>query len=425
MKKKKPAAAPAKPRLSLSPRARFILYGLALVVAVLLRGWLLGPDLPTRDLRDADPEVVQAIEQAEMNVRHAPRSGEAWGDLGLLLLAHSYAVEAEACFQTAAEFDRDNWRWLYFKAVAQRAHPEQAVQTLRDALARDSSAQPPRLLRAELLLSLGRSEEADREFRSLLKTTPNNARAQLGLARAQAANDEPSEALETLREARSHLSTRKAAHELLAQIELRLGNKVAAETALAATQQLPRDAPWPNDPLSILEDRRVGKHTYLQRAAALQRSGDLRGAEAVAHQLERQYQDVYLLVEGRERLESGKAAAAEAVLRDALQLAPESIDIAHTLGQALAAQDKLDEAVRVYRGLLKREPGYGPAWLELGRCLQRQKSKEALQALRSAVAYMPLDHEAHEALADCLLRHRLHAESSQHFALARQLRGEK
>jgi tetratricopeptide (TPR) repeat protein len=427
MKRKRQAATtPAKPRLHFSGRARLILYGLALAVAILARGWLMGPEIPGADLREADRDVVQAIEVAEANVRRSPRSPEMWGELGLLLSAHSYAVEAETCFQKAAELDTENWRWFYFKAVSeQRTRPEQAIQTLRGAIARGAAGDPPRLLLAELLLKLGRLDEAEREFRTVLKASSGNARAQLGLSRVLVLKDQLAEAVETLRAAKSHPSTRKAAHQLLAQAEQRLGKTSAAEAALAQASQLPRDAPWPHDPLTgVLEDRRVGRQSYLDRAAALQRSGALKEANEVAQQMERKYHDVYLLVEGRERLEQGNAAGAEAALREALQLEPDSTEIVHTLGQALAAQEKLEEAVNLYRGLLKREPSYGPAWLELGRCLQRQESKEALSALRSAVAYMPLDPAAHEALADCLLKHRLHAESRKHFALAKQLRGD-
>jgi len=427
-KKHKPTSAPAKKSwFEFSGRARFILYGLLVVLAILVQRWRVGPEIPGADLRGADPNLIQAIEFAEANVRRAPRSGEMWGELGLLLLAHSYAKEAEACLERAAEFDAANWRWLYFKAASeQRTRPEQAVQTLSEALARDGAAQPPRLLRAELLASLGRPDEAEREFRTVLKGSADNARAQLGLARVQLASDKAAEAIDVLREAQTHPSTRQAAHELVAQANQRLGKATAAQTALAASQKLPRDAPWPNDPLAAaLEAKRVGKQVYISRAAALQRSGNTEEAETVAQQLERQYHDVYLLVEGRERLAAGNAQGAEVALREALQLDPDSLEIQLTLGQALAAQDKLDDAIHRYRELLKHEPSYGPAWLELGRCLQKHDSKEALTALRSAVAYMPLDHRAHEALADCLLKHRLHVESRHHYALAKQLRGEE
>ena len=69
------------------------------------------------------------------------------------------------------------------------------------------------------------------------------------------------------------------------------------------------------------------------------------------------------------------------------------------LGRAIALQGRHAEAADVFRELLEREPGYGPAWLELGRALIDIDTSAAVAALESAIAYMPSSDEARKALS--------------------------
>src|SRR5262249_34629190 len=88
------------------PSRRRRLWGWALlfVVVPLAAGgyWLwqrsMTPVPPAVALEGADPEVVQVIEAARAAAAAAPRSGSAWGHLGMVLLAHGCAAEAAVCF---------------------------------------------------------------------------------------------------------------------------------------------------------------------------------------------------------------------------------------------------------------------------------------------------------------------------------------
>jgi tetratricopeptide (TPR) repeat protein len=375
-----------------------------LIVAVLLRFWLMGPAIPRPDLSAADPEVIQAIDAAETAIRRAPSSAEAWGELGLLLLAQSYATEAEACFQKAGQLDSANWRWPYFKAVSlESRQPEKASDILSEAIARDASIEWPQLMRAELLAALGRLPEAEQQFRVVLAIHPELARAELGLARVLLAQERLTLALAAMKSAKSHASTRKAAWELVAQINLRKGDLLAAQEATATARDLPRDAPWPGEPrIRELAARRVGKHSLTQRIGELSKTGALRDAAAITEELERRHPEVYLFVEGRNRLEGGDPAGAERALRAALDVEPNAIETKFYLGKSLADQQQFQAAEQTYRDLLADEPSYGPAWLELGRCLRRQSPESALPASRQAVQYLPRSIEAHAELASLL-----------------------
>jgi tetratricopeptide (TPR) repeat protein len=75
------------------------------------------------------------------------------------------------------------------------------------------------------------------------------------------------------------------------------------------------------------------------------------------------------------------------------------VEIRFQLGRAIALQGRHAEAADVFRELLEREPGYGPAWLELGRALVDIDPSAAVAALESAIAYMPSSDEARTTLS--------------------------
>jgi tetratricopeptide (TPR) repeat protein len=415
---------PAAPR---APNSRIASWAVGLAAIVVIAGavlwWRGRPNVPRPDLAAADPELVSAIDAAEAEIRREPRSAAKWGELGLLLMTHSFWPEAERCFQAATSRDGSDWRWRYYLAASARwDSPERAIANLRVATNIDRDAATPRILLGELLASIGDSGEAQREFEAVLELDPSDARAHLGLARVLSEQSQWEQALAALDKASTHPSTRKAAAELKAQVLQRLNRPAAAQEAIAAAGVLPRDTPWPDDPLTKeLEARHIGKQAALQRANELRDAGAIDQAQAVVQKAEERHVDLYWLVEGRLRMERGDSAGAETALREALQLDPGSVDVLFSLAQAQARQEKLSDAERALRALLAREPAYGPAWLELGRCLRKADPPRALDALRSAVRYMPRSAEAHAELAAVLSEKGQSEEAEKHRKLAEQL----
>src|SRR5438128_5493330 len=64
-----------------------------------------------------DPSVAAAISAARQKVLDDPRSAAAWGELGKLLLAHTFEAEAEVCFEQAERLDPDDGRWPYYRGL--------------------------------------------------------------------------------------------------------------------------------------------------------------------------------------------------------------------------------------------------------------------------------------------------------------------
>jgi tetratricopeptide (TPR) repeat protein len=402
---------------------RYIFYALFIVGAVVVRLWWgTEIEIPHPDVRDADVRLLLALDEAETRVRQAPRAPEVWGNLGALLFAHTFLAEAEQCFQQAAELDVTNWRWPYLKAMSQRSNqPEQAVESLRLALDRDAQAELPRLVRGELLASLGRTEEAEAELRRVLSTSPRQARASLGLARILLERDRHTAALDALAPALHHPSTRRAAYECKAQIEQRQGDQATAADSLAKARNLPEDIPWPDTPESRIDLFRTDRQSYVNRTKAFQKAGLMAEAHQVAREAEQKYPELYFLVEGRIQQEKGNLAAAEKALRKSLDIHPDWVEALHSLGQVLAEEMRPDEAEAMFRQILKVEPSYGPAYLDLALLLKECQPAQARSLLETAVHYMPLSAKTHRELGKLLEAEGDTVEAERHLEHAQHL----
>jgi tetratricopeptide (TPR) repeat protein len=271
---------------------------------------------------------------------------------------------------------------------------------MEEAIRRDPKAVWPRLLRAEWLVTLGRGDEARADYESLLAVSPDHARARLGLGRLLLAAGDADGALAALGTALDHPSTRRAARQFAAQVAARQGKRDEAERLLTAAASLSADTPWPEDPLAAeLPLRRVGKRSRIKLVSQMESAGAVAEADALTRRIEEENPEIYLFVEGRLQLQKGDAIAAENAFRRAVEFDPRAVEIRFQLGRAIALQGRLADAADVFREVLEREPGYGPAWLELGRSLVDIDTSAAEAALESAIAYMPSSDEARTALS--------------------------
>jgi tetratricopeptide (TPR) repeat protein len=403
----KPASSPAPQNKS--PRRRWIRYSIFGIVAILIafgvRMYLEGPDIPMPPTESLDSRLAEEIEYARATVWESPRRPERWGDLGMLLAAHSFPAEAVECFDRAAKLDRENWCWPYLRAIAlEQNDPAGALDALSEAAGVAADVEPlPRLLLIERLLENGELDEAGRHLEVALGHWPVHARVALNQARLLFLRDDAAGALAALKRAAGDRHTRRVAHQLLVQLHRRLGDQPAAEKALAALESLPRDEPWPDYWREKLQSFHLRKGVLIARINELYQRGDNETAQqTVAKSLER-YPELAHLIGGRQRLAKGDAEAAERVLSDALRFDPRSVDAMLSLGEALERQKKYSDAEYVLRRAVSREPTNGETHLRLGRCLVAQKQYEAaVSPLRTAVQLMPTSADAHGALADAL-----------------------
>lgn len=115
---------PAIKRRPPNRRRLFIVAALLLAAASLAAvssWWLRTPQAsapPQIDLANVDPAVRRAVESARTAILDRPDSAEAWGKLGMILMAHGLPVAAStACLAQAERLDRRQPRWPYLEAM--------------------------------------------------------------------------------------------------------------------------------------------------------------------------------------------------------------------------------------------------------------------------------------------------------------------
>jgi len=88
-----------------------------------------GPTLPAEiDPATREAAVVNAIAEARDGVVKKPKSDVAWGKLGMTYLAHGFPAEARHCFQAAATLHANQFRWHYLLAIASEEVDLEAAQ---------------------------------------------------------------------------------------------------------------------------------------------------------------------------------------------------------------------------------------------------------------------------------------------------------
>jgi tetratricopeptide (TPR) repeat protein len=406
---------------------------LALALAGLLGGglylfWRAAPEPPEVDTDGVDPAIAAAIDEARQAVRRAPRSAEAWGRLGTILVVHEFRPPGIFCLAQAERLDPGEVRWPYFQALAslRAAEPEEALPKLERAVALCGDAfDAPRVRLAELLLSLDRLDEAEQHFRRLLEQNPRHPRAQLGLARLYHQRGDPRASLRYLVLPQTDARTRKAACQLLAEIQHRLGNESAAEEARQRAARLPEDPFWPDALNEEATALRTGRNAALLRARKLVKEGRTLEAVALLQNTVRDYRDAddAWLQLGQAFLGLKDPQAAEQALRRATELAPRSHINVYYLGAALIVRGDRPAALACFRKAVQLKPDFGPAHHNLGNCLVAAGDPAgAIDAYRTAVRCEPNLFEAHVALAALLTKKGQHAEALVHAQHALRLR---
>jgi tetratricopeptide (TPR) repeat protein len=384
------------------------------------------PEPPLPDLAEVDPAVAQAVETARAPVRQSPRSADAWGHLGQVLLAHAFDGEARTCFAVAEQLAPREPRWPYYQGITLALdNPEAAIARFQRALELGGEASGANRLRlAELLQTVGRLDEAEEQFRLLARSDPANPRAALGLAQIAYEQGGPERSLTHLRRAVNSPFTRKRANQLLARISQQQGDRAAAGMALHRAEDLPDDLPCVDAYLGEAEQLRVGRRIQLEQADGLVAQGRPGEAVAILQQAARDFPNaeaVWVSL-GKALMAQGDVPAAEHALRRAVQLAPEAAEARFQLGVALFRAAAYPAAAECFRKAADLKPAFALAYYNLGHCLQQQGDRPAaIQAFQDAVRYRPHFQEAYVNLADLLAQEGRTAEACEHVRHALRL----
>ena len=366
------------------------------------------PPLNLADVAEPDPVAIRAIEAARAEVRRAPRSADAWGRLGMMLVAHgALTADANVCFAQAERLNSRDPRWPYFRgnslltsdAESALIHLTRAAELCRE---RPDIA---RLKLAEALLARRQFSESETQFRRLLEVDPRHARALLGLARLAFLHGDLAAAEGRLTPALSDPHTRKRARNLLAEISYRKGDKAPAERLVAEARPWPDDLPWPDPFETAMAGMEVGRKKTLSAAMALMRKGRVTEAIRLLSEARGVYpgSERVLLLLGMAHHMARHWAEAEKVLREAVAKAPEAPRVQFHLGNALAAQERFEEASTCYDQAAQRMPDDADIHFRRGLCQTRLgDAARAEEAFRTALSCQPNFGEAHRRLGELI-----------------------
>jgi tetratricopeptide (TPR) repeat protein len=403
-----------------------VLAGAALATGAWLR-WARprpAPPVPPEVKADAlEPAVLTAIGVARERVLKEPASAEAWGDLGKVFLANEMQDEANVCFARAEQLDAHNPRWPYFQGGTWQARGDYAAALPLLRRAADLCAGPeagnvvPRLLLAETLLTLGRTDEADAEVRQAADSKPDDARVQFDRGLVAAARQDWPAAREHLRRCLGSPYARQKACVQLAAASRRLGEAAAAEDFRRQADRLPPDLEWGDPFVAEYLHWAVRKRARYRLAEQLEAAGRPADAVAVLGPLARDYPDDYLphLTVGKLLGQTGDLGTAEQALRTARRLAPDKVQVYYYLSLVLFRRGEererkgerdrasFEEAADMARRATELKPDYGFAHMALGLTLKRLgRADEALAAFRQAVRCNPEFAEMHFHLGEAL-----------------------
>jgi tetratricopeptide (TPR) repeat protein len=421
-----------------------------LLVVGAVGGWWFWPRPPAPeppavpgDIRD--PAVREAIEADRRSVLESPRSADAWGGLGMALLAYLYHEQADRCFAEASRLDPDSARWLYYRySIASWLDPPQALPFLQQAVQIGSPVSQEQLtLRmqlADLLLEQKQLDAAERLYREELRKQSDQPRAALGLGLVLIARGAPEDAVRYLKTAQASPYTKNRATTQLAILARQRGdNDIAADQEQKAAA-LPPDPDWPDPFMRAVFQKRVGRAQEMQDVAELEREQRYEEAAAVAlRRAEREPNSArHHVSAGLNLARAGRYDRAVEFLKKAIQLEPDNCvpyyDLARTLYERAEAEWKRSpgsadgrkwytEAAGAAEQATIRKRDHAEAYLIWGRSLLRVgPAVGALAPLQRGVACRPESFGLQLALGETLLETGQRKDAAIHLENARKLK---
>jgi tetratricopeptide (TPR) repeat protein len=396
-----------------------LLIGLGLAAGLGWYAWrrVTAPSPPEIAPEGLDPELADAIEAARQKIRHDPYSAARWGDLGSLLRGALLLPDAVACFAQAERLDPKTPRWPYLQGEALRLYDVRAAlpPIERAAALADTGTVAPHLRLAEVLLALGRDEEAETHLRRAGDIEPDNASVHYNLGILALARDDLPGALDHLRHCQHSFFTRQKACIQLAAVYQRMGNRKEADKYGRKADSLPPDASWP-DPFAA-EALAAGRPARFRQVEDLETREDYREAARQLVELIRERPEYRAYVGlGRNLGKLGDFARAEEALRSAIDMDRDKSRAYYELGRLLwtwaevdgrknaeQAKARYEEGAALARQAIARRPDHAMSYIVLGLCLRGLgERKAALSAFRTAVACSPDLTDAHLRLGETL-----------------------
>jgi tetratricopeptide (TPR) repeat protein len=299
--------------------------------------------------------------------------GNAYGEMGKLLMAAEYFDAAESCYLNAQALVPAEARWPYYlgHVYRTRGEPAKSAASFERALELQPSDVATLVWLGGVYLQQDRPEAAEPLFTKALSLQPRSVAALFGLGRVALAKRDYARAVEHLEAALTLGPQASIIHYPLAMAYRGLGEPDKAEVHLRQRGDVevgPAD-PWMQELSGVL-----------QSAVAYEN----RGVRALG---------------------SGEYAAAASYFRKGLELAPDSPSLRHGLGTALSLTGDAQGALEQFTETVRRSPEFAKGQYSLGVLLaSKGRLPEAIERFSAAVKSEPNYVEAHLQLAEALRR---------------------
>jgi tetratricopeptide (TPR) repeat protein len=343
------------------------------------------PPLPSVELESYAPPARAALSPALRAAAARPADPIAVGALARILQAWEQFGAAHQAYARAQVLAPRTFEWRYLDGVVLERlarHAEAAAQ-FEIAITEAPDYLPGRLALPEALFEAGDLNRSRRLFDALTREPLAAPRAQFGLGRIDAAENQHAAAILHFERATAMFPEWGAAHYALAQSYRAAGRLEAARQALQRHVQYGARWPGVDDPvLAAVTALKDDAPARLQRGVALANDGDLEGAIA-AHEaaLERdpalaQAHANLIGLYGRVR----NWAKVEEHYRATVALGFSLAEAHYDYGVLLGLQQKWDLAEGAYRQAVAVNPLHAQAHNNLGQLLERREAFDAAAA---------------------------------------------
>lgn len=401
------------------------LLAVLLIGATVAAGWYVWrrhttPVPPAVSLDGVFPEKAEKINQALDQARRNPRSGKAWGNLGMALLANGFPEEAIPCFAHAQRFDPTEPRWPYFHGglLIMYSRPG-GFDQLRTALAAARSSRDRATVLfelAELLIEDGQLDEAGQRVEEARAIDGENPRVDFTVGVLALNRGDRTTARARLGNLADHPAVRRKVCALLAGL---VEDADLANDYRRRAESLPEDAPWPDSYLVELVRYRATPHQRLADYLELENQGRHDEALQMLRDLvARSPGEDACFTLGLTLMRRGQYEEAASAFKQAMEYGPDKSKIHLFRGACLVeAGDKRfkevggrDRALEMFREAVREEdraialnPTVADPYLTRGRALKYLgRNEEAIATFRQAVLVGSDIAEMHQALGEAL-----------------------
>jgi len=350
-----------------------------------------------------------------------PDLGDAYGRMGMLLMAAEYRDEAESAYLNAQALSQNEARWPYYLGHLYRIKgdtPKSAAAFERARVLRPDDV-PTLVWLGDAVLDQGKPEAAELLFAKAVSLQPRLVAAQFGLGRAALARQDYARAVDYLERALLLDPRATIVNYPLALAYRGIGDAARADAhiRLRGTMQIKPDDPLMHELDTLLHSALAYE---VSGADALDNADWDRAAESFRKGIALAPTEPSLHHKlGTALALKGDTRGAVEQFEQALRLSPTFAKAHYSLGLILASNGQAQKAVDHWLAAIKAEPGYVEARLQLANALRRGGQLEASLAHYDYIIRTdPRVPEAQFGFAASLVRLRRYGDARDRFAAA-------